>query len=370
VLVSVLLADYPYKFVHMIIRCLITLLSFFFYFNLSAQHEILLYNASFEARSSQSTLPPGWYNCGDKGETFPDIHHTDFPGAHFGIDHPSIDGMTYLGMVARDNDTKEGIGQRLEKPLKAGQCYAFSFYAAKSKKLISRSRISNQTVNYDDPLQLIIWGGFSNCSQEAMLGVSAVVSHTDWKQHSITIQPKKNYTHFLLQASHTLNSFAYNGNLLLDHCSALIPTSCPESDEAVNWSLETVPIPRLEDEVGLRNYLKEEGKKIQFKYNEYLLELHCFQDESGKIHQLNKPLWKIAQALKQFPNYSINWSLVQTENLQSHQRYIELMYQLQKAGLSTDQYKISYQSKRKLKKGNWLWPLVKNSYCAQLEKRK
>ena len=92
-------------------------------FGMSAQKDapIVLTNPSFEDLPKMGETPTGWYNCGKAGETPPDVQ----PGG-WTVAKPANHGQTYLGLVVRDNETWEGVGQRLPRPVEAGQCYEFS----------------------------------------------------------------------------------------------------------------------------------------------------------------------------------------------------------------------------------------------------
>lgn len=184
---------------------------------------IQLRNPSFEDNPRHSQTPREWNNCGFDGESEPDIQ----PNGEFGVNKPAKHGKTYLGMVVRDNATWERAGQQLINPMKGGTCYSFTVYMAKSSAYTSRSRISDKVVSYNKDSKLRIYGGFSNCERKELLAESPLISNHDWAQFRFRIQPKANYTHIVFEVFyHTPNLFPYNGNILLDNASSLIPVDC------------------------------------------------------------------------------------------------------------------------------------------------
>ncbi len=197
-----------------------TFLSFFAQAQLSV---IELANPSFEDIPRHSHTPQGWINCGFEGESAPDVQ----PDFTFQVTKKPVEGNTYLGMVVRDNDTWESVGQLLSKRLEKGTCYEFSIKLARSLSYISVSRELDQPANYITPTKLRIWGGFGACDKRFLLGESYLVRHADWKMYEFKFEPDAAYTHIILEAFYqTPTLFPYNGNLLLDDASFLKPTPC------------------------------------------------------------------------------------------------------------------------------------------------
>ena len=187
--------------------------------------KIELRNASFEGTPQHSTTPAGWYDCGQSGESPPDIH----PSGEFQVTKTAAHKNTYIGLVTRDNDTWEGIAQRLSMPMKAGQCYSFSVTLARSEKYVSLTKTTRVLENFNNPIRLRIWGGTSYCSKKQKLAESITIKHTSWKNYTFEFTPKQNYNYIFLEAFFEPSLFPYNGNILVDECSALIP--CEEDTE-------------------------------------------------------------------------------------------------------------------------------------------
>lgn len=195
---------------------------------LYAQERVIiqLKNPSFEDVPSHSHTPKGWVDCGFAGESEPDVQ----PCGEFGVTKLPLDGKAYLGMVTRDNNTWERVSQTLSSPLKHGNCYGFSIYLAKSPQYMSRSRLTEEMVNYVHNVKLRIYGGFSPCQQEQLLAESPLINNFDWIQYNFRFHPENDYPYLMLEAFYeTPKLFPYNGNLLLDHASAITPINCEDS---------------------------------------------------------------------------------------------------------------------------------------------
>jgi len=206
---------------------LATLISFFFTTTIFCQSEVIhLKNPSFEDYPRASRIPEGWIDCGFPGESPVDTQ----PSGEYGVNQVPADGQSYLGMVVRDNDTWEGVGQKLSTPFISGQCYAFKINLCQSNNYISPSRHSRQTVNYNEPVKLVLWGGNSLCDKLEKLGETPLVDHANWKSYLLTFQPEKEYQYIKLEAFYKQPILLpYNGNLLVDNASPMIPIPCDSS---------------------------------------------------------------------------------------------------------------------------------------------
>lgn len=186
---------------------------------------IQLTNPSFEDMPRHSKTPRGWYDCGFDGESPPDIQ----PSGTFSVVKEAQEGNTYLGMVVRDNDTWEAVSQRLSRPMEKGQCYEFSIYLCRSELYVSTSRITDQTANYTTPAKLRIYGGFGYCDKQYMLGETSLISGTRWQEYRFKFEPIANYSYIVFEVFYkTPTLFPYNGNVLLDNASDLVPVPCEE----------------------------------------------------------------------------------------------------------------------------------------------
>ena len=179
---------------------------------------ISLRNPSFEDFYRAGHPPRGWFDCGASGETPPDIHPGEPP--LFGVRTLPADGNTYLGMVVRDNDTKESIGQQLSSPLLAGHTYRFSIQLTQSEWYISRSRMTNKETNYTTPVVLRIYGGPDLCSRQELLAESPPIEGTYWRRYRFELAPEHDIYFIMLSVEYAPDYFSpYNGHILADDCS-------------------------------------------------------------------------------------------------------------------------------------------------------
>ena len=204
-------------------------LSFLFlllFFCANAQEEIFLQNSSFEDFPKLSHTPMGWYNCGFPGESQVDTHPV--PSSEFKVDKTAIDGETYLGMVTRENETWEAVGQRLSQALIGGKTYSFSIHLARSTTYLSASRHQNisdvsKKMNFATPIKLRIWGGNIFCKKVELLAESSLVTDTSWLEFDFVLNPKDDLSYITFEAFYeTPAPSPYNGNILLDGASSIL----------------------------------------------------------------------------------------------------------------------------------------------------
>lgn len=180
-------------------------------------------NASFEDLPKCCEAPKGWYNCGKVDESPPDIQ----PGS-FQVTKTPSHGETYLGLVVRDNETWEGVGQRLARPLEQDECYEFSVDLCRAELYLSLSRTTGEEVNYATPAKIRVWGGNGYCDKTEMLYETPLITTTRWLTYTFRLNPKKGSYPFLLIEAYfkTPTLFPYNGNILLDNATAINQIDC------------------------------------------------------------------------------------------------------------------------------------------------
>ena len=229
-------------------KCRWILLLFALPLSVTGQKELTinLINPSFEDLPKAGEEPAGWWNCGKSEETPPDVQ----PG-QFAVTKPPSHGNTYLGLVVRDNETWEGVGQRLSKPLEKDQCYEFTMDICRSELYLSTSKLTNQEANYATPAKLRVYGGNGYCNKAELLYETAVVTNTRWLSHTFRLHPKSgNYSYILIEAYYkTPVLFPYNGNILLDNASAIKQIVCgpekmPDAKPAPPIAVTTKTVPR------------------------------------------------------------------------------------------------------------------------------
>jgi len=215
-------------------------------FSLLEAQTIELFNPSFEGTPAASTTPDAWYDCGRPGQSPPDIQ----PNGTFKVVKPAYDGKTYLGMVTRETDTWEAVGQRLKTSLEGESCYYFSLYLARSESYLSRTRIDTVSTQFTQPIRLRIWAGGDYCEKREMLAETSLVEHTDWQIYKFKFTPRRDYRFIILEAFYmTPTLISYNGNILIDNCSLILAGPCEDEEFSDYQKYSTAVINGKEDSI-------------------------------------------------------------------------------------------------------------------------
>jgi len=206
------------------VPCLIGLLFLLWIQMVFTQDTVRFSNPSFEGPPRHSQQPLAWFDCGFAGQSPPDTH----PAGAWGVSKKAFDGQTYLGMVTRSEGTWEAVGQPLAVSLVPGQCYELSAIMCMSEEYLSPTRQDqNNFYSFTTPIVLRVWGGNGLCSREELLGESAQVDNTDWMQYNFRLKASKEYRFVLLEAFYkTPTLMEYNGNILVDNLSDIVPVDC------------------------------------------------------------------------------------------------------------------------------------------------
>ncbi len=251
---------------------------------------IKLINPSFEDYPRAETVPHGWKNCGFPEETPPDTHPS---GAFDVIKYPS-DGNTYLGMVVRDNDTWERVSQKLTTPIQGGTCYSFSINLSRSELYVSASRETGTPSNYVQPIKLVIWGVDGYCEKKERLAESPLIANTTWQPFAFKFEPKQTHTHIMLEAFYkTPVLFPYNGNILVDKASDIVPMPCDQEEAPVLAKMPEVefttpqdaPVVTSRKQFQVKAAIKNIDEKlaITFKVNGKINNNFTFDGQTGKV---------------------------------------------------------------------------------------
>lgn len=168
-------------------------------FHSATAQGIELFNPSFEGEPQDATVPQGWLAC--KEGTTPDI----LPG-YWGVYLEPNDGETYVGLITRQNNTWESIGQRLSATLVKDQCYEWALDLAHA----------DTYSGYNGPIRLRVYIGKLKCQPDQLIYESPLIGHLDWKTYSFRFTPNEDCRYILLEAFHSEAPFEYQGNILLD----------------------------------------------------------------------------------------------------------------------------------------------------------
>ncbi len=384
----------------------------------SAQSEsiIFLQNPSFEGLPKAGQLPEGWVNCGFPGESPADIQ----PNPTFGVEKPPHQGHSYLGMVVRDNDTWESVGQPLHQPLQMDKKYIFQIAMARSEQYLSFSRRSsnvNTQVNYTTPTILRIWAGKEACQKMELLALSAPITHHDWKIYQFELFPQQDDYNFLILEAYYSGQYPLIGNLLLDEASNIILKKAAKNllpgykAESDNFSLppdkeqfygqpkqERVavnivpPVPKenMEEKIeekeeekkkeesiqpagedqlrtfeDLKWVIKENGQQITFDKGK--LE-KGFYGYYGRTYFQNVYLHNIISALKIMPEYRIAIAVNGPSNGMIKKRTKQLKKGFEELGLPAGNYLFVDWPDRILA-SQWIWPANINDLLIRVEKK-
>jgi hypothetical protein len=182
---------------------------------------VALRNPSFEL-SRELSLLEAWEGCGEfKEESLPDLQ----PG-QLGCDKPAAHGDHYLGIVTRANGTWERICQVLDKALQPDSVYWFAIQLASSAKYFSGTRTSKEQLNFSDPVKLRIWGVNLDHTQSEVMAETNPVNHDEWMVYEMQLfVPDFEVAQIVFEAYYPDSERKTAGNLLLDNCSALYPSS-------------------------------------------------------------------------------------------------------------------------------------------------
>ena len=289
-----------------------------FALNQGVSQEVRLNNGSFEGDARMGVInngnrtepPSGWFDCGAvhfPNATPPDIHKgsTNFWDNELGTYH----GNTYMAMVVREDDSYESVSQMLSGTLKAGKCYTFSIYLAKSPKYMSlttSNKISRS--NFSQPAVLRVWGGNLTCQQGELLAESEPVENKKWQEYKFIIEPTTDYKILTLEAYFkTPVFFGYNGHICLDNASDFRIVDCDEPDvqvvaEAAKPKEKTVIVPAHKRKTKRETVVFENNKKeevedtVVFSRDKKILDLDRSNMKLGLTIKLEKLYFDADQA--------------------------------------------------------------------------
>ena len=163
-----------------------------------------LRNSSFEGIPHDAVNPDGWHSCGL--DSSPDI----LPGP-WGVYQKPTDGRTYIGLITRENNSWETIGQKLSKPLKKNHCYKFKVDLSNSPTY----------AGYSKPTRLRVWISKTRCDRGKLIASSPTIDHYEWKTYDFLFSTEnEDYNYIIIEAYYKEPTvYYYRGNLLIDNFS-------------------------------------------------------------------------------------------------------------------------------------------------------
>ena len=246
-------------------------------------------NPSFEGLAKAGETPNNWFDCGKASETPPDIQ----PGS-FSVTKAPSHGNTYLGLVVRDNETWEGVSQRLSRPLEKDHCYEFTMDVCRAELYLSTSKLTGQEANYATPAKLRVFGGTGFCSKAELLYETSVITNTRWLGHTFRLSPKNgNYQFIFIEAYYkTPVLFPYNGNVLLDNASPIKTVVCgpdkmPDAKPSPLIAAKTKNVPADKPKVTSQPKVDTPAKKPE-PTKTTVAEMERKSIAKGRVYRLDK----------------------------------------------------------------------------------
>lgn len=306
-------------------------------------------NPSFEDIPGPGRPPLGWYFCGPPEETPPDVQ----PIPAMNVTLKARHGKTYAGLVVRDNNTRETLGQILAQPIMAGNCYVLRLYACRSENFASYSRLTGNPTDFTTPVRLQIWGGTKHCDQRFLLAQTKDVTNTSWRSLEFLLRPPADCDQLFFTATYGDTTSAYNGHLLIDHLSPLAEVDCDEPEKRFTNSIDQESATTQED---LKLNIQRELTGVQWVRNGFSLRQEFFQDESESDEWLfgNRAIYRITASLRERPDALLTVAVGPFKHklMQHHIRLLAAEFMA--AGLAADRCLIRPMRKRDIKKGDWL----------------
>lgn len=319
-------------------------------------------NPSFELDSVENSLP-AWYALDIKGETPPDVQP-----CCFNVIKPAADGNNYLGMVARDNGTWEGVYQKLTTRLKADRCYEFTVKLSQSFIYESVARSSGEQENYTRPLRLQLWSSNKAGQHIEKLYLTEAIDHADWRSYTIKIEPREDVISINFEAFYN-GAIPYNGHLLMDDLSPIKECSCDNNSSSTDILTDKELLSMSSDLpsnfINLRNFFYYERMHFLNKDSNHLdLSIKKATDFPAYLEATVFDLYRWAELAKQsekakirirqgiHPKTGLNF---EAEILQSL-----IVYYLNLFGLEESKISFSYVEQRKY--GRNKYPAILSLY--------
>jgi len=165
---------------------------------------VVLENTSFEGIPHDAVTPEKWQACGL--DSSPDI----LPGP-WGVYQKPTEGNTFLGLITREDNTWEALGQKMPKPFKKERCYKFKVDLSSSPAY----------AGYSKPTCLRVWIGNSACDRAQLIAISPTIDHYEWKTYEFLFSTEEDYKYIIIECYYKQPSLDYyKGNLLIDNISA------------------------------------------------------------------------------------------------------------------------------------------------------
>jgi len=203
-------------------------------------------NPSFEGTILMIGPPPEWDICID-GST-PNVQ----PGK-YSVYLPPSDGITYVGLLTRENNTWEDMNTTLNIPLSKDSCYIFKIDLAYQAQL---------SFTYTYPIILRIYGNNVSCEKDNILWQSPAIANEDWLTYEFLIHNEDFDITELIIESYFTGIIPYWGYALLDNIR-IEATPKFELGNDTTLTLCSNDSLILDPGNGFSNYLWQDGSQEQ-----------------------------------------------------------------------------------------------------------
>ncbi|NUO02654.1 MAG: hypothetical protein HUU01_18765, partial [Saprospiraceae bacterium] len=166
-----------------------------------------------------------------------------------------------------------------------------------------------------------------HCEPIAVLGRSKAVLETEWQQLDFVLRPEKAFDYLILAAT-SANGEAYNGNMLIDAASPLVPCNC----EAGMPSLERFDLPRP----GGSNVWGDWIANLNADLEDGVPDQHLFETADGVVHYQNRYLLGLVSLVQQTPGAKLR--IVFNPERCPARVEEKLQQEIEKCGLSKKRY--------------------------------
>ena len=203
-------------------------------------------NPSFEGEILMIGPPPEWAIC-INGST-PNVQ----PGK-YNVFLPPSDGITYIGLLTRENFTWEDMYTTLNIPLDKDSCYNFKIDLAFWEYL---------SFTVVEPIVLRIYGTNINCNKDNLLWTSPAISNEDWITYEFMIHNNEyDITEINIESYYT-GIYPYWGYMLLDNIRINQTPQFELGNDTTLTLCENDSI-ILDPGSGFSNYLWQDGSTTQ-----------------------------------------------------------------------------------------------------------
>jgi hypothetical protein len=266
------------------------------FFTLDSTKYIQFKNPSFESERGASRLPKNWDACNNEKGLLPDIQ----PGI-YGVRLPPFQGKTYVSLVANNKGSTGEFKHNLPFVLKAGNCYRFSLYLAKSERYINQNASSSEIISYSKPLKLEIYGlrnDSCNLTDETWLLETKAVHHDNWKKYIFNMQLTHDCKTLVFKANYA-DSKPYSGNILIDNLSVISQIGCEDYIVgSSNGKFKTVFLIDFLYETIVNN-----GNQMQFDKKKGSLTSDGYHEGEGIVR--NAYFDRLIEVFEKYKNYKL-----------------------------------------------------------------